>query len=241
MSVQLYDTAGLYDPTTDSWTSTSTFEAASARGGRTAVWTGTFMLIWGGYTGDFLGPEFVLISGGRYISGQSFDDDGDGYTECGGDCADNNSAVHPGAVEVCNGIDDNCSATADERCNALCDDANACTTASVWLAPAAVTNFVVSTASPASLSWDSQAVSSGPGRLYDLASGTMGPAGGTVNFTLASCLQSSSPRPIPIPVPGCLQMRPSGTWRGRNSCGNRDLRQHLARFRHPFLSLIRPC
>jgi len=41
------------------------------------------------------------------------DADGDGYaTEGGGcgavDCADNNPAVHPGAVEVCDGLDTNC-------------------------------------------------------------------------------------------------------------------------------------
>ena len=251
----LYDTGGLYDPSIDSWTATSTLGAASARGGHTAVWTGTFMLIWGGYTGDFTGPTFALSSGGRYISGQSFDDDGDGYTECGGDCADGNAAIHPGVAEVCNGVDDNCSATTDEGGNALCDDSNACTTdtcggslgcanpmrdldgdahpdaacggndcldsnAAVWLAPAAVTNLAISTSSPANPSWDSQALSSGPGTLYDLVSGTMGPVGGTISFATASCLQSSSSTTCSDSRPG----PPSGTalWyltRGRNACG----------------------
>ncbi|HEU5180159.1 MAG TPA: MopE-related protein, partial [Candidatus Polarisedimenticolia bacterium] len=252
---QLYATGGLYDPTTDSWTPTSTVGAASTRGFHTAVWTGTFMLIWGGETGDFSGPEYVLSSGGRYISGQSSDDDGDGFSECGGDCADGNAAVHPGAVETCNGVDDNCSATVDEGGNALCDDANACTTdscggslgcahpirdldgdahpdaacggndcldsnASVWLAPAAVSGLTVSTVSPAHLFWDSQAASSGPATLYDLASGTMGPAAGTLTFTPASCVQSSSSTTYADSRPGPT----TGTafWyltRGRNACG----------------------
>ena len=35
------NTGGRYDPSTDSWTATSTASAPSARGGHTAVWTGT--------------------------------------------------------------------------------------------------------------------------------------------------------------------------------------------------------
>ncbi|MEL6362187.1 MAG: MopE-related protein [Pseudomonadota bacterium] len=34
-----------------------------------------------------------------------------------GDCNDNDAAVHPGQVEVCNGIDDNCNATIDDAAN----------------------------------------------------------------------------------------------------------------------------
>ena len=39
------------------------------------------------------------------------DDDGDGYSVDGGDCDDGDASVHPGATEVCNGVDDDC----DER------------------------------------------------------------------------------------------------------------------------------
>ena len=42
------------------------------------------------------------------------DGDGDGFSVCAGDCNDANAAVHPGAVETCNGVDDDCSGTADD-------------------------------------------------------------------------------------------------------------------------------
>ncbi|MBI4849299.1 MAG: carboxypeptidase regulatory-like domain-containing protein, partial [Nitrospirae bacterium] len=48
------------------------------------------------------------------ITVQSPDADGDGYTVTGGDCDDNDPAVHPGAAELCNNIDDNCDTHKDE-------------------------------------------------------------------------------------------------------------------------------
>ena len=42
------------------------------------------------------------------------DHDGDGFSECTGDCDDTNPAIHPGAVEICNHLDDNCDGRIDE-------------------------------------------------------------------------------------------------------------------------------
>ncbi len=42
------------------------------------------------------------------------DKDGDGYTPIQGDLDDNNAAVHPGATEVRNGIDDDCNGLVDD-------------------------------------------------------------------------------------------------------------------------------
>ena len=50
-------------------------------------------------------------------SSKTIDADGDGYgpsATCGGDCDDGNAAIHPGAAEVCNGVDDNCNGKTDE-------------------------------------------------------------------------------------------------------------------------------
>ena len=46
--------------------------------------------------------------------GCGMDADGDGFTIAQGDCNDNNPAIHPGASESCNSIDDNCNGQIDE-------------------------------------------------------------------------------------------------------------------------------
>jgi N-acetylneuraminic acid mutarotase len=52
---------GSYDPVTDTWTTLSLVNAPSARTLHTAVWTGSRMIVWGGYDG-----LSSFQSGGRY-------------------------------------------------------------------------------------------------------------------------------------------------------------------------------
>jgi hypothetical protein len=81
----LVDTGGRYDPAADLWTPTSTAGAPSGRRNHTAIWTGAFMVVWGGG-----GAQSI---GGRYALGQSVDGDGDGLSTCDGDCSDEDPTV----------------------------------------------------------------------------------------------------------------------------------------------------
>jgi N-acetylneuraminic acid mutarotase len=102
-------TGGRYDPVLDSWQSTRTIGAPSPRYRHTAVWTGTFMIVLGG---------FLDTLGGRYALGHSSDDDGDGYSECGGDCNDDRVEIYPGGAELCDGLDNDCNRLIDDGAGA---------------------------------------------------------------------------------------------------------------------------
>jgi N-acetylneuraminic acid mutarotase len=56
-----FNTGGRYNPSTDAWTATSTANAPTARESHTAVWTGSEMIVWGGYDGSN-----SLNTGGTY-------------------------------------------------------------------------------------------------------------------------------------------------------------------------------
>jgi len=198
-----------YDPVADSWLPTSTDSAPSAGG--TVAWIGKGLLVW---------QEKL------HLYSLSADADHDGFTACGGDCDDGNPAVRPGAVEACNGIDDNCNGLVDETfdqdgdgrtsCGGDCDDADPF----VWGAPLEVSAVLLAGGPPAQITWDVQDASAGPETAYDLVSGTRA-ALGAFDASTAACL-----------IPGG---QPPGTdnrgdpargqmfWylvRGRNSCGS---------------------
>ena len=46
-----FNTGGVYDPVTDTWTATTTSGAPTPRAGPVAVWTGSKMIVWGGWAG----------------------------------------------------------------------------------------------------------------------------------------------------------------------------------------------
>src|SRR5213596_3540770 len=56
----ILNSGGRYDPSTDSWTATSTTNAPEARYYHTAIWTGNRMVVWGGQGTTYLN------TGGRY-------------------------------------------------------------------------------------------------------------------------------------------------------------------------------
>ena len=58
------NTGGRYNPTMDSWTATSTTNAPNGRYEHTAIWTGSEMIVWGGFIGGFAQND-----GGRYNPG----------------------------------------------------------------------------------------------------------------------------------------------------------------------------
>jgi N-acetylneuraminic acid mutarotase len=64
-AVGLLNTSGRYNPSTDTWTTTSIVNAPTARDFHTAVWTGNEMIVWGGEGDNFM----PLNSGGRYSPG----------------------------------------------------------------------------------------------------------------------------------------------------------------------------
>ncbi|HEU5179852.1 MAG TPA: MopE-related protein, partial [Candidatus Polarisedimenticolia bacterium] len=125
-------TGGSYNPVTNSWSPTSLLDAPSPRARHTAISAGPFMIVWGGHP-QHSTPYNMLSSGGRY-SPTGFDQDEDGFTTCAGDCNDTNPAVHPGAPEICDGLDNNCNGTVDEivdadtdgftNCGGDCNDSN---------------------------------------------------------------------------------------------------------------------
>jgi N-acetylneuraminic acid mutarotase len=94
------DTGGAYTPG-HNWRPMSTMGAPGPRADHSAVWTGDMMMVWGG----------GYNTGGRYLLGTGVDDDcdRDGFTEAAGDCDDNNASIYPGAPEICDGRNDNCS------------------------------------------------------------------------------------------------------------------------------------
>jgi N-acetylneuraminic acid mutarotase len=55
------NTGGKYNPASDSWTPTGTTNAPEGRSTHTAVWTGSEMIVWGGFD-----DSGVFNSGGRY-------------------------------------------------------------------------------------------------------------------------------------------------------------------------------
>jgi hypothetical protein len=88
------NTGGRYNPVANVWTPTSTAGAPEARTQPSAVWTGTFVVVWGGV------GSYAPDSGGRYVV-TSPDGDLDGVADAC-DCAPGNPGVFAVPPEVGN-------------------------------------------------------------------------------------------------------------------------------------------
>jgi N-acetylneuraminic acid mutarotase len=54
---------GRYNPAADSWMAVTTTGAPAGRYSHTAVWTGSEMIVWGGYNGSYLNDTWSYIPG----------------------------------------------------------------------------------------------------------------------------------------------------------------------------------
>ena len=215
-ALQITDTGGRYDPVADSWLPTTTLDAPSARSYHSAVWTGSYMVVWGG------SPP-ALNNGGRYALGHSVDDDGDGFTECAGDCNDWLTEVFPGAIEICDGLDNDCDPLTNEWADDDGDGLSACegdcapADGSVFAVPDEIAGLMFA-GDKETLSWTSAAPSAGSGTVHDVVRGAVDelPVGtGPSEVCLAPGAGSTTADPDSPSVSETF-------WylvRGRNACG----------------------
>jgi hypothetical protein len=174
------------------------------------------VLVWGG---EGCGTE--CNSGGRYALRHSIDDDGDGFSECDGDCNDQIPSVFPGAPDACDGTDSDCDGTLeiDSDGDATCAHED-CDDGDPGVARSPIDVEGVRLERPTRVSFVSQDAAAGASTSYDVATGALADLSTPQGFQLASCAGTfdDSPAEIsaPDPAPG------TGHYflvRARNSCG----------------------
>src|SRR5262245_49954481 len=64
-----FNTGGRYNPSTDSWKATNATNAPDARGGHAGVWSGSEMIVWGGFNDSGMGTTGRRSKPGRQETG----------------------------------------------------------------------------------------------------------------------------------------------------------------------------
>ena len=219
----LLSSGARYSPASDTWTTTASTGAPSARTQQSTVWTGSEMIVWGGTPLTSTGARYCACPMGRLVYP---DMDADGFGDprapresCDGsvpagyaanrlDCDDANPVIHPGAFEVCNGIDDECNGTMDDGGPDLCSDADPCTsdtcTAGACVSRPVVVPEVNDSLAVSKSSTGAAVTWSDSGGLFNVYWGSRNEPSGMYD---ARCLESGTLGPVKdgvMPLPGAF-------------------------------------
>jgi len=194
-------------------------DAPLQRAQTSGVWIGSRFVILGGMRTE---SGWMLSTGGAYVSGY-VDADHDGSAACTADCDDGNSAIHPGAPELCNGIDDDCAAAVDDLdsdgdgffCPGDCNNGNA----TVWSTPSEALSLILDKSGTSALgSWSPPALPGGTSPRYDAL------ASAAASFDTRSCVATDVATPAfddaVVPVVGTVRHYLT---RARNACASGTL------------------
>lgn len=81
----------------------------------------------GGYDSTYGSGLVQAFAALNYSGSCDVDADNDGWTVCDNDCNDNEAAINPGSIEICDdSIDNNCDGSVDEGCSTQCLDYEIC-------------------------------------------------------------------------------------------------------------------